>query len=107
MVVTSFIALALKFSFPHPGPPPEFQRPVRFGGLGVQQPYSFPSGHTMRATFLAAAVLRQAPAVAGAVILAMMTALVYLGDHWTSDVVGGLCLGWACAEAARLLRSGT
>lgn len=104
MTTVSFIALALKFVIPHPGPPPAFQRPVPFAGPGVAQPYSFPSGHTMRVTFLAAGALRQVPAAAGALVLAMMAALVYLGDHWMSDVAGGLCLGWACAEAARLLR---
>jgi membrane-associated phospholipid phosphatase len=55
----------------------------------------------MRMTFFAANALRRVPAAAGALVFAVMAALVYLGDHWTSDVLGGLCLGWACAELAR------
>ncbi|HEV2283661.1 MAG TPA: phosphatase PAP2 family protein [bacterium] len=106
MIVTSFIALALKFVVPHPGPPPEFQRVIQRVGLGLQQPYSFPSGHTMRATFFTIAALGRAPLAGAALVVAMMAALVYLGDHWTSDVLGGLCLGWACAEAARPFRPG-
>jgi len=101
LAVTSFIAFALKYLVPHAGPPPELQRAVARYGIAVPQPFSFPSGHTMRITFLAATALRGAPAGAIALIGAMMAALVYLGDHWTSDVLGGLCLGWACAELAR------
>ncbi|TMJ13785.1 MAG: phosphatase PAP2 family protein, partial [Bacillati bacterium ANGP1] len=65
--------------------------------------YSFPSGHTLRTTILAGVALHQAPWAAGLIILAMMVALVYLGDHWTSDVLGGLCLGWAALEAGNAL----
>jgi membrane-associated phospholipid phosphatase len=101
----SIIALGLKFVLPHPGPPPEFQRAVVRLGVGVPQPFSFPSGHTMRATFFALTALGRAPVAAGALMVGMMAALVYLGDHWTSDVLGGLCLGWACAELARGLRT--
>ena len=104
LAATSFIALALKYSIPHPGPPPEFQRGV-VHGVAVPQPFSFPSGHTMRTTFFAAVALRRAPAAAIALVVAMMAALVYLGDHWMSDVLGGLCLGWMCAEIARGLQS--
>jgi membrane-associated phospholipid phosphatase len=106
MTVASVIALALKFVVPHPGPPPEFQRLAQRVGIGVRQPYSFPSGHTMRATFFTIAALGRAPLAGAALVVAMMAALVYLGDHWTSDVLGGLCLGWACAEAARPFRPG-
>ena len=101
VAATGFIAFAFKYVLPHPGPPPELQRRVVRYGFGIAQPFSFPSGHTMRTTFFAATALRRAPAAAGALVLAMMTALVYLGDHWVSDVLGGLCLGWACAEIGR------
>ncbi|HET7265944.1 MAG TPA: phosphatase PAP2 family protein [bacterium] len=104
LTAVSLLALALKFTIPHPGPPPEFQRAVQRVGLSVQQPYSFPSGHTTRTTFFAIAALGRTPAAGAALIVVMMAALVYIGDHWTSDVLGGLCLGWACAEAARLVR---
>jgi membrane-associated phospholipid phosphatase len=106
LAVLSGVAVALKFVLPHPGPPPEFQREVARFGVGLTQPFSFPSGHTTRTTFIAATALRRAPLIAATVVGAMMTALVYLGDHWTSDVVGGLCIGWAGAEAARLVIRG-
>jgi membrane-associated phospholipid phosphatase len=106
LLATSVLAVVLKHVVPHPGPPDEFQRAaVRFG-IAVPEPFSFPSGHTMRATFFAATALGRAPLAGIVVVAAMMAALVYLGDHWTSDVLGGLCLGWACAEAARPFRPG-
>ncbi|GEM_PF-5902936 len=27
--------------------------------------------------------------------------MVYLGDHWLSEAVGGFCLGWVFVELAR------
>jgi membrane-associated phospholipid phosphatase len=104
LFVLSAIAFGLKFILPHPGPPLELQRPGLNLGVSVPQPFSFPSGHTTRTTFIAATVLRRAPVAAAVLIVAMMTALVYLGDHWTSDVLGGLCLGWAGAEVAHTVR---
>lgn len=104
MLAASAVAFFLKWVLPHPGPPLEFQRMPHRVGLYVPQPFSFPSGHTMRTTFFAVMVLRRTPPAAGALVITVMAALVYLGDHWTSDVLGGLCLGWACAEIARGLR---
>jgi membrane-associated phospholipid phosphatase len=103
LIVVSGIAFTLKWLLPHPGPPSLFQRPVFRPGVSVPQPYSFPSGHTMRTTYFAAVALRRHPGVAALLILAVMASLVYLGDHWVTDVAGGLCLGLACAETARLL----
>jgi membrane-associated phospholipid phosphatase len=103
LLATSTMAFLMKQIVPHPGPPPEFQRHVVRPGIGFPEPYSFPSGHTMRTVYLTVDLLRRAPALGGTLVAAMMTALVYLGDHWTTDVMGGLCLGWACAEAGRLL----
>ncbi|HKX16681.1 MAG TPA: phosphatase PAP2 family protein [bacterium] len=97
----SVIAFGLKYVVPHPGPSPEFQRAVVRWGVSVTQPFSFPSGHTMRTAFFALTALRRAPVAAGTLVAAMMAALVYLGDHWPSDVLGGLCLALACAELAR------
>ncbi len=100
LAAVSLLALALKLVIPHPGPPPSLQRHIQ--RLGFSLPTnSFPSGHTMRTTFVAGLLLRRFPLLAGAIVLGMMTALVYLGDHWLSDVLGGLCLGWGCAEIAR------
>jgi membrane-associated phospholipid phosphatase len=105
LVATSLIAVILKRFIPHPGPPAEFKRPSVFQtGVGVVvSGFGFPSGHTMRMTYVALCALRRTPPVAATAVLAMMTALVYLGRHWTTEVLGGLCLGWAYVEAAQRL----
>jgi membrane-associated phospholipid phosphatase len=55
----------------------------------------------MRTTLLAGTLLRDLPVGAAALVVAIMASLVYLGDHWATEVLGGLCLGWACVELAR------
>jgi membrane-associated phospholipid phosphatase len=69
-------------------------------------PYSFPSGHSLRAAFLivlgialiAQSTRRAAAKITATALLlaagaAMLVSRVYIGDHWTSDVVGGALLG--------------
>lgn len=101
LLAVSAIAFALKHLIPHPGPPAEFERHVFRPGVSIPQPYSFPSGHTTRAVYLATTLFCRRAVLGVGLVLAMMTALVYLGDHWMTDVLGGLCLGYACAQAAR------
>jgi membrane-associated phospholipid phosphatase len=102
LVLVSIVAVVLKSTIPYPGPPESLQRHILFRrGVSLYTPFSFPSGHTMRTTLIAGTVLRHRPVLAGLVVICMMAALVYLGDHWTADVLGGLCLGWAGVEVAR------
>lgn len=98
LAVVSVIAVGLKFVLPHPGPPLALQRHVLEFGLSAATPGSFPSGHTMRITFFAVTTLRRWPIIGATVVGAMMAGLIYLGDHWLSDVLGGLILGWMCAS---------
>ena len=74
--------------------------------------YSFPSGHAARSGALAAAPiviawptrLRWPTLVLGILYAAAVgVALVYEDWHLPSDVLGGWCLGIACAEAAWLV----
>lgn len=103
LVTGTAIEIALKAAVPHPAPgglSGGLNLPL---GLTLAAPYGFPSGHTLRFTMIACTALRRIPWLAGALVLSVMVALVSVGYHWPSEVLGGLCLGWALAEAAALI----
>jgi membrane-associated phospholipid phosphatase len=106
------LEVVLKYVLPHPGPPALFARELHLPAflhfsdslmLHFPTPYSFPSGHMLRATFLVALVSVHRPrwhAVGWLLILAMAFTRVYGNEHWLSDVVGGALLGWGLAQLA-------
>src|SRR5262249_19499869 len=112
------IEAVLKYVLPYPGPPHEFSRglqlPLFFQLatpllLHLHTPYSFPSGHMLRTTFLVALISEHRPRwrTAGwALVLAMAFTRVYLNDHWVSDVGGGILLGLTLAAVATVLDPG-
>jgi membrane-associated phospholipid phosphatase len=61
-------------------------------------PHGFPSGHVARATLLSWLVLRRMPWLATFLVICMTFSVVYLGDHWMSQALGGVWLGIAGAE---------
>jgi undecaprenyl-diphosphatase len=105
LFVTVAVELALKLLVPQPLPPSTLSRDLElFAGPSVDTPFAFPSGHQLRATFLATLVTPpRLPwlAVSIAFVAAMALSRVYLGQHWPSDVVGGLLLGLAFGIPAR------
>ena len=93
----------VKHWLPHPGVPESLRRPgVNILHYLVRTPYSYPSGHAFRTMLLATAASwlraktsrwkRLLPYVLGAAVALMGVALVYLGDHWASEVIGGYLL---------------
>ena len=95
-------------------------RPALWEALVSEKTYSFPSGHATMATLFygagAAVVLhvsRRPPVRAAALafatllILAVAYSRVYLGAHWTTDVVAGILIGlfWVvvCATGTEYL----
>jgi len=71
--------------------------------LEPPDPYSFPSGHTC-AAFAAAGVWRRAlprkwmraAAVAAAALMGFSR--IYVGVHYPTDVLAGMCVGLLCAQ---------
>jgi len=70
---------------------------------GLRDPFthSFPSGHAARDAFLLTVVHGWPRVFTVVALLLVAGSRVYLGEHWPSDVLGGLLLGAAVAWTAR------
>ena len=95
------IESVLKTVIAQPEPPLALARGIDLlPGVQAPFPYSFPSGHVARDTFLLLIVQGWPRIAVGLALLLVALTRVYLGEHWPSDVLGGLLLGATLAWAA-------
>ena len=104
IIVLIAIEALLKILVPHTPPPPEVSRTVELlPSLHVPFANSFPSGHVARVTFLTWIVRGVPTWLRVAAVVLMIASRLYLGEHWLSDCLGGLALGYFVAKVAGLL----
>lgn len=105
IVAAIAIEYVLKRVIDDPAPPATLLRDFHWLAIGdpATGGSAYPSGHLARTAFLATISSATWPVLrwpAAIIVLLMAVSRVYSASHWTSDVVGGLCLGLAIGFAA-------